>query len=424
MANNLFSEKIKDSFGRLIQIDNAGNNGADGTLRKLADGDGTDLPIEVSTSTVNFTGNLNKNGSEFAPQISSGTLAEGTSANFGQVSPLGVFGAIVAKLADSLAKTINGAITFGGNVTVNGTDARIVGGTSAIPTPESVITRVRGDARYNAQILDFDFDSAPAGATGGSGTWQYTLPSNFQFLRVILVGGGGGGGSGRVSANDVAAGGGAGGSGGAIVIGDICTTGGEIATITVGAGGAGGAAVTTPDTNGVAGQPGGISTISLSPSASSVVFGFGASNVSSTGGAGGTTSAPLATQPPTLSASALRLGSQGSAAVAGSLSANASGGGNSATTGGGRAGGSISSANVAYLGGVSAGTHVIGFQGFLPRNFSKTGGGGNASIDSNATAANPSGTGAGGSGGGAARNGFESGAGAAGGDGFVRIICY
>lgn len=45
--STLSGQKISQTFGRLIQIDNVGNNGIDSNPRNLQDGGGHNLPIQV-----------------------------------------------------------------------------------------------------------------------------------------------------------------------------------------------------------------------------------------------------------------------------------------------------------------------------------------------------------------------------------------
>jgi len=87
-------------------------------------------------------------------------------------------------------------------------------------------------------------------------TW--TKPDGLKELIVVCVGAGGGGGSGRNGANNVAKYGGGGGRGGSMVVDIIQASDlSSSISITVGSGGSGGAAITSPDTNGLAGTAGG-----------------------------------------------------------------------------------------------------------------------------------------------------------------------
>ena len=50
--------KIKDTYDGLLKTSD--NQPIDGTLKTLQDGLGNDLPIEVSTTEVNFTGTVSR----------------------------------------------------------------------------------------------------------------------------------------------------------------------------------------------------------------------------------------------------------------------------------------------------------------------------------------------------------------------------
>jgi hypothetical protein len=59
------------TYDALIKV---GDNGPiDGTLKVLSDGLGTNLPMEASTTGVNFTGNLTQSGTALQPVLVSGT---------------------------------------------------------------------------------------------------------------------------------------------------------------------------------------------------------------------------------------------------------------------------------------------------------------------------------------------------------------
>jgi len=59
------------TYDALIKV---GDNGPiDGTLKVLSDGDGNNLPMEVSTTGVNFTNNLTQGGTALQPVLVSGT---------------------------------------------------------------------------------------------------------------------------------------------------------------------------------------------------------------------------------------------------------------------------------------------------------------------------------------------------------------
>jgi hypothetical protein len=60
MGTTLNGTTPQSTYPSLIKV---GDNGAvDATLQRLSDGEGNDLPLEVSTSGVNFTGSVTQNG--------------------------------------------------------------------------------------------------------------------------------------------------------------------------------------------------------------------------------------------------------------------------------------------------------------------------------------------------------------------------
>jgi hypothetical protein len=88
------------TYDALIKV---GDNGPiDGTLKVLSDGLGTNLPMEASTTGINFTGNLTQSGTALQPVLVSGTNIKTInstsilgSGNIAVVtSPSGVSGAI------------------------------------------------------------------------------------------------------------------------------------------------------------------------------------------------------------------------------------------------------------------------------------------------------------------------------------------
>jgi hypothetical protein len=288
-----------------------------------------------------------------------------------------------------------------------------------------------GTIALSSQAYDFYYATAPAGATGGSGSvWVWNIPSWSTMQVITMIGAGGGGGSGRVGASGAVCGGGGAGAGGAYGTFITRITGGDQIEVLVGAGGAGGAAAGTAIGNGSAGTVGGDTYVKwVTPNltlrtgssfGAGGAGGGGGNNALGTAGTGGTG----------VAGSILGSGGSGGAGNAGSLVGNAGGGGNNNSTQGGRAGGSIDATPTAYNGGANSGSSFTDIREsfLLPSLSPKIGtaaAGGNASITGNGAAGgNAGGLGGGGSGGGAALSGFLSGAGGNGGNGFVRINCY
>lgn len=262
---------------------------------------------------------------------------------------------------------------------------------------------------------------------------SYTVPAGAVTVQVTGLAPGGGGGSGRKGAAGTVRCGGGGGGGGALVThtfraSDLTSP----VTVTVGAGGTGGASVTANDTSGNAGGAGGTHS-----------FGTYLRAIGGAGGGGGTATAGAAgggrpgTTNGTNGAAASASGGAGAGITATTIPGGAGAGGNS--------GGGITAADVAGAGGATAAGFSVSIltpatagavDGAAPGTgpgvatgipmTGMVGGGGAASVTTNAQAAGASGVyGAGGSGGGAAVNSVgNSGAGAAGADGVWQIVAY
>jgi len=129
------------------------------------------------------------------------------------------------------------------------------------------LTKLSITGGTNGQVLSTNGSGSLSWATAGgmqtqvdtftsSGTW--TKPAWAKRVEVYLFGGGAGGGSGARRATTVGRLGGGGGTGGAIAFGYFNASFlGSTESVTVGAGGTGGASVTTNDTAGNLGNPGG-----------------------------------------------------------------------------------------------------------------------------------------------------------------------
>lgn len=95
---------------------------------------------------------------------------------------------------------------------------------------------------FSPRQFIFTRSTAPSGATGGAGSWTWTLPPQFAYCELILIGGGGGGASGRkqTSPTTYSAGNKKGNPGGYTFF-RIATVASRTLTINVGAGGTGAA---------------------------------------------------------------------------------------------------------------------------------------------------------------------------------------
>jgi hypothetical protein len=261
------------------------------------------------------------------------------------------------------------------------------------------------------------------------GTFVYTKPAGATRVEVSVLNAGCGGGSGRRGAAGTARFGGGGGAAGLLVrqsfkADDLPAS----VTVRVAAGGAGAAAQTVDNTDGTTGAPPAVwsyfgATILIAPR-HSVGGGFGGTAAAGTGGT-------------TIYGTGTGFGAGSVASITTAPAALAAG---TVSAAGGNAGGSITAANVPMLGGVqynavfgglvgtpgvvdgaspTAGTPPVGLAPGLG------GSGGWASITkAAANGTDAAGYGGGGGGGGASLNGFNSGAGGKGGDGYVRVVTY
>lgn len=319
----------------------------------------------------------------------------------------------------------------------------LCGGTSSTSPLQSV-----SDLGTAGQVLTSNGNGAlPSWATNSNPDVQqitfssyWSRPTGRKITIAFVVGSGGGGGSGRRSATGVAAYGGGPGAPGAFVWGWWPTELLPSAVYaTVGLPGLPGAAQTADNTNGLAGAAGGYSQFWTLKAAG----GLGGSGGTTTSGAAGSGQTSVAGGPnyanltPGSSAAALGVPTQ----LSTNLATTTTIGG---PTGGGP-GGSISSGNVAYVGGASAtytsnvvlltefadggaNTGENGQAGNTTNNQSINGGLGGGGGGANLTG--PGGTGGagtyggGGGGGGASRNGNNSGAGGLGGTGSIFVISF
>jgi hypothetical protein len=352
-----------------------------------------------------------------------------------------------------------GSFTSSGRFTATQIDAKpvdIIGLDTASIKDDNELMFYSVDASENRKTLFSDFPiqqsvkdelvnyskSPQIDTFSTSGTW--TKPDNAKLVEVILVGGSAGGGSGRVGAAGTAATGGGGGGSAAIVhfkfdANDLDAT----ETIIVGAKGVGGAAVSTNDTDGNDGTSGGETAIGVGINNKLRTYtanpGLGGKNAAA--GSGGSSS---------IGATAFNTG-QGSGGSSSSTGAIGTSGTNSSgfNTVGGASGGGVSTANVPANGGAGsrytsisvlpqtsggsagttsgsadAGDGVLTAMKIYGVQIGTGGGGGAGATNRNGgNGGNGAGT-SGGGGGGATRNGYSSGKGGDGVDGFAVIITH
>lgn len=301
-----------------------------------------------------------------------------------------------------------------------------------------------------------DYDASWATASGGgggvdvqtfgdastSGSFTWTKPTGAKYLEIWLFGGGGGGGSGAVQATTSGRAGGGGGSGGSYLFASIGADAvPSSVTVTVGAKGTGGASRTTAG-SGNNGTAGGSTTFGSIFRAFGGSFGSGGTTTNgfagtfygsqafhyvSTTGSGGNGTLTSGSSAGNLSTFSVPSGGGGGAGAAASSVVNANGGNGGTFSNGGLYAGLPS--NIAGGSpGTSTGTQATNGADSPSAFFSRAGtGGGGGFYRSNfagGTAGNGGWPGGGGGGGGASNDGFNSGAGGNGANGFAVIITY
>lgn len=353
---------------------------------------GTKINPDFGSQTIKTTGIVsNALGTAAAPSI---TFTGDT--NTGLYSPGADQIAIVKGGTESLRFTDTGALGLSG--TNYGTANQIIKSQGSGAAP------IWGNA------VDYqEFTS--------SGTW--TKPTGVTGIYVEIVGGGAGGGSGgRLQTSQSRCGGGSGAGG--VYLNRWCKASdlGSTVSVTVGAGGPGGVAATSDNSAGSSGTVGGQS--SFGTLLQSGTAGAGGAGSTSNGAEGVISSRAGAT---TIFAGAGALGGNAKTASSGTNSVYGGaggGGGNGAqagiTTSTSGGSGGVVSALASSMTGAAAGATAT------------TGGGGGGGSYSTATVGMTGGAGGfpggGGGGGSASDNGFNSGAGGAGGNGVVRVWSF
>ena len=405
------------------------STGVTGTL-PIANG-GTSATTALGARTAllpSFTGNA---GKVAAVNAGATDIEYITVAGTGTVTSVGGTGSVNGI-------TLSGTVTASGDLTLGGTLSGVslttqVSGTLPIANGGTGLTSP-GTAGNILTSNGTTWTSEPLLANvvdfASSGTW--TKPAGATFVIVECWAAGGGGGSGRRGATSTNTGGGGGGSGGAYIqrlfkASDLADT----VTVTIGSGGTGGNGVGSNSTNGNTGNRGG--STSFSGNTCIAYGGYG--------GNGGTGSNGISTFGGGYNAVITPDDSgQGFGALAGGISEW--GGSSSAYKGiyagaGGGTGGSINNSNALSVasagggisfdlttrfgGGGAANTNGGAVTGFVNGT---GGGGGSASTTASASVGRTGGICSGGGGGGASRDGFASGAGGAGGNGYCRVYSW
>jgi hypothetical protein len=185
MGTTLNGTTPQNTYPSLIKV---GDNGAvDATLQRLSDGEGNDLPLEVSSTAVNFTGTVTQNGNPIstppsgvsgAIQFSDGSAFASDAANLfwdDANNRLGV-GTNAPAYPLQVSKTGVGHISFIGSL-FNGTryDGIEIGSTTG---GVGFLQSVSGTAQPNPQ--PYDMYIQPRGGGVGIGMSVLTTTARLQ----------------------------------------------------------------------------------------------------------------------------------------------------------------------------------------------------------------------------------------------------
>jgi hypothetical protein len=141
MGNTLSGLTPSQTFQGLIKVGN--NTNVDGTAKVLSDGAGTDLPMEVSTAGVNFTGTVTQNGNPIS------------------TPPSGVSGAI--QFSDGSAFASDAA-----NLFYDDTNKRLGVGLNTPATTLDILPPVQTALATQFDCMRVGYSNSTIGVTNGS----------------------------------------------------------------------------------------------------------------------------------------------------------------------------------------------------------------------------------------------------------------
>jgi hypothetical protein len=417
-------------------------------MDKLSITDGTDTAefglsgiefADGTTQTTAYTGGATYLGDRIS--IYSGYLYNETTSTF--VTALTLDGASTVNARNLTLQASGGGVLTFADATTQSTAAI---GIPTGGTANQVLSKINS-TDYNVQWSTPSggggVDVQTFGTSSTSGTFTWTKPAGAKVVDIYLMGPGGGGGSGaRQATSSARSGGGGGASGGLFYFRVGADSLNSTESVVIGAGGAGGAARTTDNSAGLNGSSG-VNTTFSAYKAPSGDFGLAGSTATVSGGAarnnllfdllqstgaGGAGNAAQGSSSNLSTALFMHAGGGGGGGGAAAASTTNVNGG----TGGSAGASSTNPGLITAIAAGAAGNGTTGVQATAGTSITTqyirggTGGGGGfyRTGQAGGTAGAGGWPGGGGGGGGASDNGFASGAGAAGANGYAVIITY
>lgn len=183
--SSLINQKIKDTYEGLIKTSD--EQPIDGTLKNLQDGNGGVLPIQVSTSTVNFTGTVTGiNAGGMVPGTGTDSIksADALTTNAATSSATNTIA-----IGDGASATSSSNISIGENADAGGDDAfarvNIAIGKNTVATSERTIAIGLGATATGDRGIAIGEDSD---ATGGQGPISIGQQSNATGSNAVALG--------------------------------------------------------------------------------------------------------------------------------------------------------------------------------------------------------------------------------------------
>lgn len=180
MSTSLSNQYVDSAFGDLLQVSNSGS-GIDATLRAVADGEGTDTILQLSTTAVNINGTFQISGNTFA-RSGAHSLTLTTTATTNVTLPTTGTLATLAGTESFTNKTITAPVFSGsvtGTYTLAGTPTitspTITSPTISSPSISGTLTQTGMFANTSLRVADTNASHALVIAPGSDLTSDRTL---------------------------------------------------------------------------------------------------------------------------------------------------------------------------------------------------------------------------------------------------------